>query len=86
MIVELLLILVIFYLLIDSDSDGMTAEMKSICVSQIMSNKQLFTINGTLKDAKNKLPWLDPVTYEDIRHAVLSNNFNESNIINILSI
>ena len=62
MVVELLLILVIFYLLIDGGSEGMTAEMKTAYVAQIMNNKQLFTVKGTLNDAKNKLPWLDPVT------------------------
>jgi hypothetical protein len=32
--------------------------------------------NGKLKDLSYKMPWLDAITYEDIRHLIRANEFN----------
>jgi hypothetical protein len=86
MIIEVVLILLILYLLIDDKEDGMTSDVKHEYARHILNNEYLFSNHGTLQLAKTKFNWIDPVIYEDVRDAFRSGKFNESNIINILSI
>ena len=85
--IEVILVLIIIYLIVsDEQDDGMTNGVDYAKVSQIMANPKLFSKSGTLRNAKAKLPWIDPVLYEDIRNLAIQGNFNEANIINSLSI
>lgn len=38
----------------------------------------------SLKDAKNKMPWIDAITFEDARMLKLGNKFNKENLSQIL--
>lgn len=51
--------------------------------SDIMSNKELFQ-NQTLRDVQKKLPWIDPITFEDVRHLANNNNFHHNTVEEIL--
>ena len=86
MFIEIVLVLILLYLLINDDGDGMTSDNKHIYAQQVLKNEHLFSNHGTLHAAKTQINWLDPVAYEDIRDAFRTNNFNEANIINILKV
>ncbi len=85
--VETVLILIIIYLVMtDEPADGMTSGVKRERAEQIAQNAHLFSKFGSLKAAKRKLSWMDPVTYEDMRNLSLQGKFDETNIINILNV
>lgn len=60
-----------------------TASEKIIYVKQIVSNKLIF--DEDLYTAKSIMPWIDAITYEDIRKLIRENNFNEETILSVLN-
>jgi hypothetical protein len=50
---------------------------------QIMNNK--YTFEENFYAAKNKMEWIDAITYEDVRKLIRENNFDENSIISILN-
>lgn len=52
-----------------------------------LRSKDLYDHKATFQkgygSVKRKLPWLDPVTYEDARYLLVNNNFNTENIVRI---
>lgn len=58
---------------------------KSAMADSVLSNKELFQNKADLQSTKNKLNWVDAVTYEDIRKLAHSNKLTKSNIMNVLS-
>ncbi len=50
---------------------------------QIIRNKNVFDTN--LYEAKEKMPWIDAITYEDIRKLIRENNFNNKTILSALN-
>jgi hypothetical protein len=84
----LLIIVLLLWFLYMSSTEGMMTkpkeEEKKMMAHQIYGAKEIFDNNQTLDNAKNKLPWLDNVTYEDARNLHRKDQFNVSNLMNIL--
>ncbi len=51
--------------------------------NEIIENKDYFTENG-LKKLRNKLPWMDPILYEDVRKLHYGGALNQENVRNLL--
>jgi hypothetical protein len=41
-------------------------------------------VKDGLTNAKQVMPWIDPVTYEDVRKLLRQNNYNKSTIMQVL--
>jgi hypothetical protein len=64
-------------LFLGSKREGLTSlptpSEKKKYASEVMENRHLFSASsGSLDKARSKMPWMDPVVFEDIRRA---NNF-----------
>jgi len=51
--------------------------------SEVLDNKELFLANSTLYQAKERLSWIDPITYEDIRTLQIRDKLSTDNLQNI---
>lgn len=67
----------------DNFTDKPTEKERIEYAKQIMNNKHTFQEN--FYTAKNKMEWMDAITYEDVRKLIRENNFNEKSIISILN-
>jgi hypothetical protein len=53
--------------------------------NSVVNNQHLFSGTTGFKNARNKLPWLDAVTYEDSRLLSRDGKLNINNVSQILS-
>lgn len=47
---------------------------------EVMSNRQLFTNKHVMQDARLYMPWMDAITYEDLRKLIRDKKFTLKNI------
>lgn len=84
---ELLIIIsivIIFYLSVkECKKQGLhsrpSSEEAAKLSKEIIQNKEYFS-DRTYYEAREKMDWLDPVTYEDIRNLSIKNNLNYESI------
>lgn len=57
---------------------------RAAMVSVILKNPQLFDMSINLDDARNVMPWMDAVTFNDIKQLSRTGKFNTNNINSIL--
>lgn len=54
---------------------------------KLLRSKDLYkhkaTFQGGYGSIKRKLPWIDPITYEDARYLLVNNKFDTKNIVRI---
>jgi len=79
-IIILILIILIFYC-INIEGFEVSPNIK-IRTEEVLENKTLFGGDSTYQEARNKLKWLDPVTYDDIIRLKKNNNLNENMVSN----
>lgn len=86
-LVLLICVVVLLLKLTMSNKDFLVARPNSNkregMVKNIMAHKVLFE-KSDLNTAKYKMPWLDAITYEEVRSLILSNKFNAENIRRLL--
>lgn len=87
-IIIILVIIMIFLCCGNCGKDGLSvkpdANMRNELADTIMKNKEVF-VNSTLYMAKDRIDWIDPVTYEDLRMLSNRNAFTKENVIQLLS-
>ena len=59
-----------------------TDELREQYITAVLDNQALFN-NGTLANAKQTLPWIDIITYEDIRLLKNNNRLNRNTLANV---
>ena len=64
---------------LDGFSTKPTAEQVTQYTSEMLTNKHVFS-GGSIDDAKNVMPWIDPVSYEDARSLHRKNKLNAETI------
>ena len=79
------LLIIFMYLLFTMDGDeGLTNKPtdaeKQGYIDDIINNKSFFSNKKTYYAAKEKLPWLDAIIYEDVRYLVRQNNLNKNSL------
>ena len=81
-LIALLLILILFKnnkeCLATRPKDDMIPKM----TQDIIENEGMFT--GGIELVKKKLPWVDPVLYEDVRHLSIKKNINTDTVSRLL--
>ena len=55
-----------------------TEKQMKIFGEQIIDNKKLF--NKSFYDTRGEMPWIDAITYEDVRSLISKNKFNKDNV------
>lgn len=60
-------------------------EEKNGMISEVMKHADLFRNAGNLELARNEMPWMDAIVYEDLRRLMSRNKFNKSDIANVLT-
>jgi hypothetical protein len=48
--------------------------------NDIVNNKHIFGGQGTFYEAKEKMPWMDAIIYEDVRQLARQNNLNKNSV------
>jgi hypothetical protein len=82
-------ILVLLFLLMNckNKKDGFDSKpselQKQKFTDEIIKNRSDFV--SDMYSAREKMPWLDAITYEDVRNLIRENNFNKESILNILN-
>lgn len=81
-LIVLLLILIMFKnnkeCLATRPKDDMIPKM----TRDIIENEGMFT--GGIELVRKKLPWVDPVLYEDVRHLAIKKNINADTVSRLL--
>lgn len=52
--------------------------------SEVIGNKEVFH-NGSFYNAREKMPWIDPIAYEEIRMLANQNNLDNNSIISVFN-
>ena len=52
-------------------------------INEILNNKKIFNNRHTYYSAKEKIPWMDAIIYEDVRQLVRQNNLNKNSVNNV---
>ena len=60
-----------------------TAEQAAQYAQELVTNQNLIT--GGLEEAKQKMHWMDSITYEDARGLIAKNAMNHENALDILN-
>lgn len=85
----LIIAAVIIYIVYHDKKDGLTSRPDDIVKQKytniILSNPELFSPNVNLSNARNKIPWIDAILFNDIKLLKHNNDFNFENILKILS-
>lgn len=71
----IIIIVLLYYVAKNNKKEGMSDMTKTKRSQDILKNTHLFSTNSSMTEAKNKLPWLDPIYYHDA-FTVLRNNKN----------
>ena len=82
----LLLILLLAVLLMpkrDCMTGGKPSNGQVIKYTNDMLKNQHVFIGGTLYEAKEKMPWIDPIIYEDARNLARQNKLNRESLSGI---
>lgn len=51
--------------------------------NEIIQNRELFGGNSTFYIAREKMPWIDPIAYEDIRMLARQNILNKDSLTKV---
>lgn len=80
-----ILLIVLFYMKCSKNTDGFESKPDAIHAEQMATsmlvNKDKFR---TLRSAREYMPWIDAITYEDARRLIREGNFTKQNILLIL--
>ena len=49
-------------------------------INDILNNKNMFDKRHTYYSAREKMPWLDAIIYEEVRHLARQNNLNKNSL------
>lgn len=60
-----------------------TGVEKEYMASDIINNKNLF-ISNNMSEVRQILPWMDAITYEDVRKLIRHNDFNTASVVRAL--
>lgn len=60
-----------------------TDELREHYITDVLNNQALFDNNVSLAMAKQSLPWIDIIAYEDIRLLKNSNRLNRNTLANV---
>lgn len=60
-------------------------QQKKDMIREVMKNKKMFTNKYRMDDVKVKIPWMDAVSYEDLRRLYRTNKFTNSSVDNIFN-
>ncbi len=52
-------------------------------INEILNNKKIFGNRHTYYSAKEKIPWMDAIIYEDVRQLARQNNLNKNSVNNV---
>ncbi len=70
-------------------SEGLTSKPTVSDVNkytgEIIQNREVFGGKGTFYSAREKMPWIDPIAYEEVRQLARSDNLNHSSIIRVFN-
>lgn len=75
------IILYLLYCLKYSHTEGFTDVQKQYMANELYKNKDKIT--GNYKSLKNKMEWLDPVTYSDSLELFRNKKYNVKNLTKI---
>mgnify|MGYP001593462398 FL=1 len=82
-----IIILLILYIITTKCSEGLSNKPNQADIinytSDIMQNREIFGSRGTFYNARNKMPWIDPILYEDARMLAMRNNLNNESVMRI---
>ena len=77
------IIIIGILVLLNVQTEGLTSKPsnfeKQKYTNEILANKNIFA-KSTFYNAKEKMPWLDALIYEDVRQLVRQNNLNKNSI------
>ncbi len=80
-------ILVLVFLIYPDCTEGLIAKPSDAerieYIDAILNNRTLFTGRYTYYSAKEKIPWLDALIYEEIRQLVRQNNLNKKSLLSV---
>lgn len=83
-----ILIFVIFNKDTECLSSRPSENSRAKMAQQILNNKDMFNTGKnqryTLPDIKEKMSWIDAITYEDLRKLSMENKLNMQNIVKVL--
>jgi len=84
-LIIILIILIVVRLL--SSREGLTnkpnEKERQQMVESVLQNKNLFGNTSDMLTTRNVLPWMDAISYEDLRKLYRHEKFTKSNINNI---
>ena len=82
----ILIVLLLILLLVKNNRECLVSRPKSDMIPKmtqdIIQNEGMFT--GGIELVKQKLPWVDPVLYEDVRNLSIKKNINANTVSNLL--
>lgn len=86
-IVLLVVLLVLVYCYKKSDRSAFTNKPSELdkqnYTNQILAHKQVFI--SDFYAVRKIMPWIDAITYEDVRNLIIQNNFNKKSILSVLN-
>ena len=87
-IIIVLIVMFIAYELCNSRNETLVSKPSNVqrhnMIQQVLSNQELFRSPvAKMYDAREQLPWLDGVVYEDLRILYNKNQLNYQNINNV---
>ena len=84
----IILIIVLLLILFSSNTECLTVRPGAVAKKQfsndIVNNKHLFSSTSNFEVARNKLSWLDAITYEDARKLHREKMLDSNNIMKYL--
>lgn len=77
------LIIILLYIMLDKKEYFTIREtLAEKRADEIIKNRQFF--NNDFYTARAVMPWIDAITYEDVRHLKHSDNLNKSSLVKLL--